>query len=93
MNRHRLPEEKRLARVDISHGLLTHLLTSGYISDFGEKIRCSDGLPEGAKMVRSYDSGQYVTLVYEHNTFDLVKYGEEIPPLDISYSVEYRSDK
>jgi hypothetical protein len=55
------------------------MLTTGWSGN----IECVEGVPPGARFVRSYTSNDMSSsmLVFEHESFDNVKNGHEIPLL------------
>lgn len=71
----------RYAIVQISFGLLQELVTVGWTCN----AKCSKGLPVGARLVRSYTDDRLGIgcLVFEHESFEPVKLGDEIPVLDV----------
>lgn len=68
---------RRLIGIPISIELFEKLLWEGQEI----KVRCTKGLPEGAKMTNSYYDGQRQTavLIYEHESFEPVLGGAMIP--------------
>lgn len=61
----------RLVHVRISHSFLLGMLTEGWHT---EGVTCYQGLPEGARIIRSFtdDSIGCATLVVEHESFEEV---------------------
>lgn len=69
------------AMVWISFPLLQEIMTEGWEGD----ARCSKGLPEGARLVRTFtDEAKGVAcLVFEHESFEWVPLGYELPMIDV----------
>jgi len=65
--------EQFLAEIDISVELLVSLCTpGGIISAIGETLQCTEGLPEGVRLVGIYRdpmSPETVSLTWEHPSF------------------------
>ena len=75
--------EHRYVAVEIASECLFQLLTQRFISDFDSSLECIEGLPPGAKFVRSFqDPWRYprtVVFVFEHDSFEIVPDGQMIP--------------
>ena len=81
---------RRLAAVPVSGELLQQFFTEGWSPGPGRTIRCAKGLPPGAKPAfEMYDyahpGAPVISFVFEHESFDLVHEGEEIPLLDVVF--------
>lgn len=73
--------ERRWVAVEIPLHFLQEIFTTGY--RFDSRVYVKDGLPEGAKFVMAcYDARNIppdALYVFEHESFDVVKEGTEIP--------------
>jgi hypothetical protein len=65
----------------IDFKLLQELATVGWTCN----ARCIKGLPMGARLVRSFTDERrgVAALVFEHESFDEVRLGEELPVIDV----------
>ena len=74
--------------VPVSFHLIFDMMTTGY--KFSKDFVCLDGLPPGAKFVKSFfDHWRYpntVIFVFEHESFAPVKEGDLIPIKAITFS-------
>lgn len=74
--------ERRLMRVGLSRRFLIDLFTQGVEL---KNLRVVHGLPEDAILHYSFfdPSTAIGWLCFEHDSFDIVKHGEEIPVFEI----------
>lgn len=82
---------KRAAAIEITGELLQHMLTEGWGAEY---LRCTAGLPEGARFAGSYTrqwegtnvrSIPTAVLVFEHPSFAEIDDGGVIPFLDAEW--------
>ena len=78
----------RLMSVSISRELLQLWMTEGWTVGGETLIRCTRGLPEGARVAWQTVPAQPVELVFEHESFPLIRYGERIPAMICEFSAE-----
>jgi len=82
----------RLRQVQCSDVLLRDFLTQG----FDGRLRCLEGLPEGAKpagvIVPIPHQSFIVGLLYEHESFEDVAPGEPIPVLRVEFGRIYEEN-
>lgn len=72
----------RLKKIFMTTSLLKAILSDGVICDFNEKMVVTGGLPEGAILTEiGSERNGIVSLVFWHESFDLVNEWEEIPVL------------
>lgn len=75
---------RRLSRILVDPQLLTELFTQKieFILD-GEACTVNEGLPQGATMENIYvdPDTHLLTVVYEHESFERVNFGEIIPTI------------
>ena len=79
-------------RVCISHQLLTEMITKGY---WAAQLKCTEGLPEGAKLVGSTMRGADVDLIYEHPDWgdEILVLPHNIPEQPVWFNQCHRLDK
>ena len=80
----------RLMRVGNSQELLQDILTQGWrIGGPGRYVECTEGVPEGAKIVgSSHDRERLVAyLFFEHESFEDVLEGGHVPEMKVTHSI------
>ena len=86
---------RKAVAVEITGELLQQMLTEGWEA---ARIRCTSGLPEGARFAGSYVrqwDGMYIRnvpsaiLVFEHPDFAEIDDGDVIPFISVEHSQEY----
>lgn len=82
----------KLRSVVISGPLWQDIFTEGWEIGYGETLRCTNGLPEGAKCTgvfykewQGIEATPSLVFVFEHPDFEDVKEGDPIPRLDIVF--------
>jgi hypothetical protein len=77
--------ERRLARVAISHELLIEMMTQ---DNFVSAVQTTKGIPKDSVFVHSYtdDASAQTYFVFEHPSFDVVEMGCVIPTLRIEHT-------
>ena len=78
---------ERLRVAPVRAELLVKLLVEGNRLD--NSARCVMGLPEGARLVEAFEDPHkdYVYFVFEHESFDAVADGAEIPAVKVMYEI------
>lgn len=73
----------RLKIVPLSRAIAQEWFTTGHEL----RVRCEQGLPEGAELVNTYydEMHMQVCLVFHHPSFPDLPYGSIYPPVDVEY--------
>lgn len=80
----------RVKALYVTYSLLADMFTVGWK---GDGVECVKGLPEGARLVQSYDMPEVgcAVLVFEHPDFEDVQPFELPPKLDVVHRKNYEN--
>ena len=85
--------ERRLRVGQVSRELIFEWFTLGWHTDWGQRLTCIQGLPEGAVYVgSSMDQGD-VFFVFYHPSFEPVAYSVPPPNQPVHWQTSYLSER
>ena len=88
-----MDNDRKLVAVAISFPLLIEMMRQGYHAEYG--IKCTDGVPPDATFVGSFTEGRTQTayFIFQHDSFEPVPVGHELPTRDITLTASYQEEK